>query len=155
MLSPISRATSSPWVFTAIRIFLGAVFIWASVPKIVDPQGFAEILKNYQILPPAWVNPVAVVLPWAEALCGLSLISGRLIHGSALIFVILMSIFAGLTGFNIYRGLDVSCGCFSVAAKETSASQWLNLWRNLFFLLLGLYVLRRAGAGDNRAAVRE
>lgn len=155
MLSPIFRVASSPWVFAAIRIFLGAVFIWASVPKILDPQGFAAILKNYQILPSALVNPVAVVLPWAEALCGLSLIFGRLIRGGALIFVILMSIFAGLTGFNIYRGLDVSCGCFSVAAKETYASHWVNMWRNLFLLLLGLFVLRRAGADDDRAVVRK
>ena len=155
MVSRIFSPNSTSWMFNAIRIFLGAVFIWASVPKIIDPQSFAEILKNYQILPPALLNPVAVVLPWIEALCGLSLIFGRLIRGSALIFVILMSIFTGLTAFNIYRGLDVNCGCFSVTATGTFASKWVNLTRNLFFLVLGGFVLWRAGAGENRVVSLE
>lgn len=152
MVSPISAITSkSPsWAFIALRIFLGAVFIWASVPKIIDPPGFAEILKNYQILPLVLLNPVAVLLPWIEALCGLSLIFGRLIRGGALIFVVLMAIFAALTAFNIYRGLDVNCGCFSVATTETSASQWFNLLRNLVLLSLGIFVLQRTGTGENR-----
>ena len=148
MVSTFSKMTSSPGVFLILRIVLGAVFIWASISKIANPQGFAEILGNYQVLPPVLVNPVAIILPWVEALCGVSLIAGRLIRGSALIFVALMLIFLTVTAFNMYRGLDVNCGCFSVAANATSGSQVVNLLRNLLLLILGVFVLRRAGAAD-------
>jgi len=149
MRSPILRATSSPRVFVAIRVLLGAVLLWASLSKIINPQGFAQIVSNYRILPPVLVNSVAIVLPWIEALCGLCLITGRLIQGSALIFVGLMVIFVLLTGVNIYRGLDINCGCFSVAIKENPASQWSNLLRNLVFLVLGIFLLRRAGIASS------
>jgi uncharacterized membrane protein YphA (DoxX/SURF4 family) len=148
MVSTFSKMTSSPGVFLILRIVLGAVFIWASVSKIASPQGFAEILSNYQVLPPVLVIPVAVILPWVEALCGVSLIAGRLIRGSALIFVSLMLIFLMVTAFNMYRGLDVNCGCFSVADSETSGSQLVNLLRNLLLLIAGVFVFRQAGTGD-------
>ena len=155
MVSTIFAANSSSRVPIAIRIFIGVVFLWASVPKIADPQGFAEILKNYQILPQTLVNPVAVMLPWVEALCGLSLVVGRLIRGAALIFVVLMAMFAALTGFNIYRGLDITCGCFSVSDNQAAASQWFNLIRNLFLLGAGVFVLRQARAVQDRAKARK
>ena len=149
MVSKISAMTSSPIVFTFIRLILGTVFIWAGIPKIADPQAFAEIIGNYQILPSNLANPVAIVLPWVEVLCGVSLVTNRLIRGSALIFVGLMLIFLLATAFNMARGLDVNCGCFSVAANEASGSQVVNLLRNVLLLILGIFVLRRAGAADS------
>ena len=141
--------TSPPIVFIIIRLILGTVFIWAGIPKIANPQAFAEIIGNYQILPPNLVNPIAIVLPWVEVLCGVSLLANRLIRGSALIFVGLMLIFLLATAFNMARGLDVNCGCFSVAANEASGSQVVNLLRNVLLLILGIFVLRRAGAADS------
>ena len=146
MVSKISAVTSSPIVFIVIRLILGILFIWAAIPKIVNPQAFAGIIGNYQILPPALVNPAAIVLPWVEALCGVSLLTNRLIRGSALIFVALMLIFLLATAFNMARGLDVTCGCFSVAADEASGSTSVNLIRNVLLLILGIFVLIRAGA---------
>jgi uncharacterized membrane protein YphA (DoxX/SURF4 family) len=94
------------------------------------------------------INPVAIILPWTEALCGVCLITGRLVRGSALIFVVLMMTFLTVTAFNIYRGLDVNCGCFSVAARRAPGSQLVNLLRDLLLLVMGIVVLRRAGAPD-------
>ena len=44
--------------------------------KIEDPQGFAVIIGNYQLVPGPLVNPLAVLLPWIEVLCGVMLIIG-------------------------------------------------------------------------------
>jgi uncharacterized membrane protein YphA (DoxX/SURF4 family) len=142
------KMMSSAGVVTLLRVILGVVFVWASVPKIVSPQSFAEIVANYRILSPALINPVAIILPWTEALCGVCLITGRLVRGSALIFVVLMMTFLTVTVFNIYRGLDVNCGCFSVAARRAPGSQLVNLLRDLLLLVMGIVVLRRAGAPD-------
>jgi uncharacterized membrane protein YphA (DoxX/SURF4 family) len=148
MSATTKTMVSSATVMILLRVLLGVVFIWASVPKILNPQSFAEIVVNYRILSPALVNPAAIVLPWTEALCGVCLISGRLVRGSALIFVALMVIFLAATAFNIYRGLDVNCGCFSVAAKKAHGSQLINLGRNFLLLVVGVLVLKSSGTAD-------
>lgn len=57
--------------FIGARIFLGLVFVVASVDKIIHPKAFAEIIYNYQILPGSLINLTAIILPWLELLLGL------------------------------------------------------------------------------------
>ena len=49
-----------------VRLFVGGVFIYASIDKIMHPHGFAELVNNYHILPPYLVNLMAIFLPWLE-----------------------------------------------------------------------------------------
>jgi putative oxidoreductase len=130
-----------------VRIALGIIMLWASVGKIRDPQGFAEIVENYQIVPPVLVNLVAVLLPWVEAICGLSLILGFFVRGSSLIVNLLMLSFITAFILNIFRGIDVSCGCFSVSPRQTSASV-LVLIRDSLFLIAGIWVFYSSVRGD-------
>jgi hypothetical protein len=51
----------------------------------------------------------------------------------------MMVVFIGIGFFNIYRGLDIACGCFSLSAKEPS-SIVLNTVRDVA-ILTGLWVL--------------
>lgn len=146
MRSSVSAMSSSPKVLVVARVLLGIVFLWASLPKIVDPRSFAEIVGNYRMLPPVLVNPVAVVLPWIEAVCGAALICGRLIRGSAFVSVVLILIFSAASAFNLYRGLDVDCGCFSVAGDNSPGATWYHLLRNALILALAAFVLRRTAA---------
>jgi uncharacterized membrane protein YphA (DoxX/SURF4 family) len=122
-----------------VRIALGIIFLWASVGKIRDPRAFAQILENYRILPAVLVNPVAVLLPWVEAICGLSLILGFFVRGSSLIVNLLMLSFITAFILNVFRGIDVSCGCFSVSVRQTSASL-LVIMRDTLFLIAGIWV---------------
>lgn len=126
--------------YLIFRILLGAVFIWASWSKIMEPNNFAGVIQSYQILPQQMVNPVAILLPWVEAACGLCLLSGYLVKGSVLIFDILMIIFILALTFNIYRGIDVACGCFSVAAPGEKITIF-TIARDLSLLAVGLWIL--------------
>ena len=126
--------------YLILRIVLGAVFIWASLTKILEPNSFAAIIQSYQILPQQMVNPVAILLPWVEAACGLCLLSGCLINGSVFIVDILMIIFILALTFNIYRGVDVACGCFSVSAPGEKIT-FLTIARDLSLLAVGLWIL--------------
>lgn len=128
-------------IYLVLRVALGIIFIAASWDKIKDPKAFADVVENYQILPAVLVNPVAIVLPWVEAVCGVLLISGRLTKGSVLITDILMVIFISAFIFNIYRGLDISCGCFSLSLQAKKGSYILYIIRDLFILAAGLWVL--------------
>lgn len=124
----------------AVRIALGSVFLLSSADKIADPQAFATIVGNYQLLPPPLVRTTAVVLPWLEAVCGLALIVGRYQKGAALLVSLMMVVFTSIILYNGYRGLDVACGCFSLSAQAPS-SITLNTLRNLTILAAGIWML--------------
>ena len=90
----------------ALRLALGAVFLYAAWTKLRQPWAlFALSIDAYGLLPEPAVIAVARVLPWAELLLGGLLVSGRLLRWSAgaasalLVFffaVMLRSYFKGL-----------------------------------------------------------
>ncbi len=131
----------NPWkrINILLRITIGILFVWASYGKILDPAGFGSIIQNYKILPEALINPVAVILPWVEALTGALLISGILVRGASMIINLMMLIFIAAFLLNIYRGIDVSCGCFSISVEATG-SMYRYLIRDLIILLAGIWV---------------
>ncbi len=122
------------------RILLGGIFVYASWDKIRDPAAFAAIIANYQILPPIFANGVALGLPWLELVCGICLVANCWTRGSALIVFLLMVIFIAAMGYNMYRGIDVTCGCFTLTGKATH-SMWLYLSRDTVLLALAIAIL--------------
>lgn len=140
----IMKAPFKPNVFTVFliagRIFLGSIFVYASWSKILDPAAFAEIVMNYQILPTMSANLVALSLPWLEMVCGLCLITNFWTRGGAMMVVLMMLIFISAMGLNIYRGIDVACGCFTLTGTATQ-SMWIYLLRDMALLFLAIAVL--------------
>lgn len=127
-------------IHIGLRTILGAIFIWASWDKILSPRDFAQIISNYQLVPDALVPAAAVLLPWTEAVCGLCLITGIGTGGAALIVNTLLMVFIGALSLNLYRGLDVNCGCFSVQASAPGSTP-LEIARDAAILAVGLVVL--------------
>jgi uncharacterized membrane protein YphA (DoxX/SURF4 family) len=127
-------------LFHLSRFFLGGLFIYASYDKILNPEAFAEAVFNYQILPDNLVNLIAIILPWFELIVGFCLIIGWWIPGAVIIANILMIVFISALVFNLVRGLDVQCGCFSTDASETTTI-WLTLLRDIFFLVVSFFLI--------------
>ena len=100
------------------RLALGAVFLWASYDKLLDPRAFALAVANYQLVPEVGVNLLAVLLPWLELACALLLISGQWTRTSSLIVALLLVVFMIAVGVAMVRGLDVSCGCIGSDASR-------------------------------------
>ena len=162
MIGRTVRSAGSSPVLLVVRLFLGAVFVYASLDKILHPQAFAEMVYNYQILPDVLINLTAIVLPWLELLLGLCLLSRLLFPGAVFLANILLLTFFGALVFNISRGLDVHCGYFSTSATDSGGSMMWYLLRDGVFVLSGLYLWwsiflskRRAGAvqSQHRAPV--
>jgi uncharacterized membrane protein YphA (DoxX/SURF4 family) len=124
------------------RIFLGVVFIWACRDKILDPEAFARAIGNYHIVPAMAGNLAALILPWIELVCGICLIINRWTRGSALIVSALMVVFMGALGYDIYMGVDVSCGCFTLD-EQAPGNMWLYLARDAVFLAVAIIVMGR------------
>jgi len=130
------------FLFFCARFFLGGVFVYASYGKILHPDAFSEAVFNYQILPDHLVNLTAIILPWLELMAGLCLIIGWWIPGAVVIVNTLMIIFFSALLFNLARGLDVQCGCFSTDASEEAATR-LTLLRDSFFLVVAFFLVYR------------
>ncbi len=127
---------------TGARWILGIIFIWASFDKIVHPEAFARIIFNYQILPGELINFTAIILPWLELLTGICLVTRIWIHGATIICVGLLFVFFTSLIFNLFRGLDVACGCFSTSVEyASSGSAHWYIARDSLFLIPGLYLV--------------
>ena len=127
------------YIHTILRIGIGIIFIWASYGKILDPAGFGQVIQNYRIMPEIFINPTAIILPWIEAFAGFLLIFGFFVRGASMLINLMMLIFIAAFIFNIYRGIDISCGCFSLSA-EAATSMYYYLARDLLILFAGIFV---------------
>ena len=137
--------------FVVARLILGGIFIFASVDKIIHPAAFAEAVYNYQILPDILINLTAIILPYLELFLGISLILGICLPGAILLSNLLLLSFFGALVFNLARGLDIQCGCFSTSQEATSSlCMCLYVIRDGIFLLLGLYLLTNVFLGNRR-----
>ncbi len=121
------------------RWALAVIFLAAAIPKVLDPSGFAADISHYALLPDVFVNPLAVILPWVEAVGALALLSGFAAEGAILLINALLVVFLGAMGQAFFRGLDINCGCFGhSAARETVG---MAMVRDLAFMALAGLVL--------------
>ncbi len=127
-------------LYLLLRLVLGGIFIYASLDKILHPAAFAEILYNYQILPGEIINLTAIILPWLELTIGTLLVTGKFIPGSVAICNLMLAGFWASLIFNMVRGLDINCGCFS-AQSPGHSSVFLYLFRDTTFLVMGITLL--------------
>ncbi len=125
------------------RLILGAVFIYASLDKIMNPDDFAKAIGNYHVLPFGLENLLALVLPWVELLTGLCLIIGVMVDGATVLIILMNIIFIFAISQALARGISIECGCFSVSS-EGGDNIWLQtILRDIGYLLLAYVVYYR------------
>jgi uncharacterized membrane protein YphA (DoxX/SURF4 family) len=137
----------------AARLFLGAVFIFASIDKIAAPEPFAIAVEAYKILPYPLINLFALVVPWLELLCGIFLIAGYNIRGSAIVASALLTGFTAAILSAMARSLNIDCGCFGEAYQAPVG--WARVLEDLGLLLLGAYLYLRAPGAKTQPASEE
>lgn len=129
-----------PWLATAGRFVLGAVFLVAGPLKLPDPAAAVRAVRAYQLLPEWMVAPVAFGLPVLEIAVGLALLTGVFVRTAAIASAVLLIVFLVGVGSAWARGLQIDCGCFGnggqVAAGDTAYP--LEVFRDLALLLIAL-----------------
>ncbi len=103
------------------RLLLGFIFIYFSWDKIIDPVLFANLVQNYDMLPSNLISIGVLVLPWIEFIIGVCLILGVFLDISALISMLLLSLFVIMIFQAFLRGKSIDCGCLLSDVSEASA----------------------------------
>ncbi|PIE61425.1 MAG: protein MauE [Desulfobacterales bacterium] len=137
-----SNLAASRRVSWVLRLILGVAFIWASWHKILAPDQFALILYGYGIFPGAFINLLAIFVPFVELLSGLCLISGVFKRPALILINAMLICFIIIVSFNLIRGHEFDCGCFSFGDTRGAASAAGLLVRDVFFLACGVCLWR-------------
>ncbi|HTD52109.1 MAG TPA: MauE/DoxX family redox-associated membrane protein [Thermoanaerobaculia bacterium] len=109
-----------------VQLALGAIFVAAAIPKILDPPAFAHMIYNYKLAPGWAINALAITLPWVELLAGLALILGVWKREAAVLIGLLLLLFIASVGINLARGHAIDCGCFDVREAGKTEAQRLS-----------------------------
>jgi uncharacterized membrane protein YphA (DoxX/SURF4 family) len=118
---------------TVCRVLVGALFIFSSFTKGVDPLGTKYKMLDYlSVYGMTWLNNFALVLAMlmilAEFIVGFCLITKVLPRLAVLGATLLMLFFTITTLFDALYDLVPDCGCFGTAIKM---SNWQTFYKNL------------------------
>jgi putative oxidoreductase len=130
-----------PYVALPARVYLAAVFLTACWHKLLNPGSFALDIATYQILPLELINVMAIILPWIELVAATMLLSGIRSRAAALLISGMMLMFTVAISIALYRGQDMSCGCFASQGAAEDPISWRTVARDLGWLALSGYVL--------------
>ena len=146
------------------RWILGGLFVYMGMVKALEPVHFLKMLHEYQIVDNHLaLNCIAAALPWFEVFCGMLLLAGIAVRGTAMLIAGMLAVFTFVV---LHRALGIQaaeaipfcsvkfdCGCGGgaefICAKlpENTGMFILSVW-----LLAGrgrafsaLYSLRDSG----------
>lgn len=136
---------------TLARWSLGGAFIYTGLQKAAHPEVFLKLVRQYEIVSsPVLLNSVAAALPWFEVLCGVLLVLGVAVRGTALNLLVMVVPFTVVV---LRRALTISaeqhvpfsqikfdCGC-----GTGEVFIWKKMLENSGLILLAVLLL--AGYG--------
>lgn len=68
------------------RAVVGGLYVYMGLSKALYPVDFLKLLRQYNLFESAlWLNIIAASLPWFEVFCGLLLLFGVAVRGTALV----------------------------------------------------------------------
>lgn len=128
------------------RLVIAIVFIYAAVDKISDPYTFAVDIRNYQIIPEAFSNILAVILPWVELCCSLFILFGFYTRSSALLIASMLVVFIIAISLAMIRGLDIDCGCYHSMGNSSKVG-FQKLIEDIIYLGMSIYLFMTQNIG--------
>jgi uncharacterized membrane protein YphA (DoxX/SURF4 family) len=143
-----------PWgglAAPAARWILGAAYVYMGGVKALHPAAFLKLVRQYDLFHHAGaLDAIAAWLPWFEIACGLFLLAGVAVRGTALVSLALLLPF---TAAVLHRALALKaalaipfclvkfdCGCGN--GEEFICRK---LAENAAFITLSFWLLTRSG----------
>ncbi len=143
----MNRWSNATTTVLLARWFLGGTYLYMGAVKVLHPADFLVAIRQYHLIESHLaLNLIAVILPWLEILCGLLLLAGVAVRGTALVSLVMLVVFSFIV-LQRARGLQhalaipfcavrFDCGC---GGGEVLVCR--KLLHNLFLVLLSIWVL--------------
>ncbi|WP_319461668.1 MauE/DoxX family redox-associated membrane protein [Micromonospora sp. RTP1Z1] len=133
-----------PWLGTAARLGLAAVWLIAGGAKVGDLAASGRAVNAYQVMPYDIATVVGAALPFVELALGALLLIGLATRLAAGVSAALLVIFITGIASAWSRGLSIDCGCFGSGgqlAAGRAPSYLPEILRDLGFLALAGFLL--------------
>jgi uncharacterized membrane protein YphA (DoxX/SURF4 family) len=132
------------------RVALAVIFLFAAVPKMLDPVDFAKAITNYRVSLPfigqSYVFLVAGFMPALEAVAAVALLWNRTKRTACLLILAMLLLFIVLIAQALFRGLNIDCGCFGSGAGTALAQKvdLLKILENVGMMVMATYIFYAA-----------
>ena len=150
----VAIAQRPQWVeYLAVltRWVVGTLFIYMGLKKALHPADFLTLIREYDMVhTPFLLNTIATTLPWFETFCGILLLSGVAVRGTAAVLVGMLVPFTLLVLKRalaiasvknmVFCSVKFDCGC---GAGEVFICN--KLLENSVLVLLSLWLISGAG----------
>jgi hypothetical protein len=133
----IKSILTNKYLALAFRLYIGAIFIYASMYKINYTAEFAETIASYQLAPYWMINFLAIVMPWLELISGVLLVVGIKSKTATAAIAGMLAIFSAVIFLSLVRDIPIGCGCFSSIGEPMS---WTTVLRDLVWLAMTIQI---------------
>ncbi len=123
------------------RLVVGLVFTFSGIIKLTDLIGFHYSILQYNILPFELTNPLAILIPVSELICGFLLLFNIFVKGATVLLKSLIIMFIIAIIYALINNLEIDCSCFgrlTVFSKISLQNLMLDIM--IFIMLLMVFL---------------
>lgn len=128
-------------------LVLSAIFAYAGIIKIIQPQSLRMAIDAYQIIGQPLSTMAAYYLPWVELFSAVALLIPSWRATGAFIMSVLMFVFSAAVISAWARGISFSCGCFGESGGIDNPL--ILIIRDGALLVLAVYVFLTSSKTKN------
>ena len=135
----ILKQRKQGWLFRLGCYGIAGILLYSSIQHIFAPYAFLNSIINYRILSVDTSAIVAAWLPYYQLVIALALLAYPVLRFSALVLAV--PLFAGfllVQASALYRGLDISCGCYGGDGSPIGWRSMMAPAAGLAIALIGL-----------------
>lgn len=134
------KILSNKYFLIALRLIVGGVFLYATIDKLFNQEEFSKAIYNYKFLPEGLINIFAIVIPYLELITAVLMILGIFLRGSSFLITLLLVMFIIALTQAYARGLDISCGCFSLETVGQKSDILLRIIEDILLLIASIII---------------
>jgi len=132
------NSTQGDWFQLVLRIIIAGVFLYAAVPKILNPQEFYLNILGYNFIQGTPAKLVAIWLPWAELIAAIGIVFNVWMRANLRLIQVMLSGFIILLVLTLIRGIDADCGCFGSAGGQVT---WWHVFGDFVLLFITTFLI--------------
>ena len=144
------------YILVFCRIFIGLVFGYSLLRKVMNIPAFEQTITQFRILPRKFSRIAALLFLSSEfVVTVLLIVGGSFLRLGFFLSIFLLLLFCSALISLLHRNMRSSCNCFGPTQKPVSA---IEVWRNIGLILcaiIGCGVLAASNNGQGHPGLIE